>query len=150
MMNPKTEANLLWMAERKDTKSLGLWANAATLDGLPTIPCCIGQVNSNLHKPPGVRCSSIFAAKAFLSDKPVSRSFISSSIKWGSNLYQLWRFAVKPHCTCMLCCFSCVWLFATPWTVACQAPLSMGFSWQEYQSRLPCPPPGPSWLRDQI
>ena len=26
----------------------------------------------------------------------------------------------------------CVWLFATPWTVACQAPLSMGFSRQEY------------------
>ena len=30
---------------------------------------------------------------------------------------------------------------ATPWTVACQAPLSMGFSMQEYWSRLPCPPP---------
>ena len=27
---------------------------------------------------------------------------------------------------------SCVWLFVTPWTVACQAPLSMGFSRQEY------------------
>ena len=27
--------------------------------------------------------------------------------------------------------FSCVWLFATPWTVACQVPLSMGFSRQE-------------------
>ena len=27
---------------------------------------------------------------------------------------------------------SCVQLFATPWTVACQAPLSMGFSRQEY------------------
>ena len=26
---------------------------------------------------------------------------------------------------CMLSCFSCVWLSATPWTVACQAPLSM-------------------------
>ena len=33
-------------------------------------------------------------------------------------------------------------LFATPWTVACQAPLSVGFSRQEYWSRLPCPPPG--------
>ena len=30
----------------------------------------------------------------------------------------------------------------TAWTVACQAPLSMGFSQQEYWSRLPCPPPG--------
>ena len=38
--------------------------------------------------------------------------------------------------------FSCVQLFATPWTVACQAALSMGFSWQEYWSGLPCPSPG--------
>ena len=31
---------------------------------------------------------------------------------------------------------------ATPWTVACQAPLSMGFPRQKYWSGLPCPPPG--------
>ena len=31
-------------------------------------------------------------------------------------------------------------LFETPWTVALQAPLSMGFSRQEYWSGLPCPP----------
>ena len=30
----------------------------------------------------------------------------------------------------------------TPWTVALQAPLSMGFSRQEFWSGLPCPPPG--------
>ena len=30
-------------------------------------------------------------------------------------------------CVCGLCHFSCVWLFATPWTVARHAPLSMGF-----------------------
>ena len=33
-------------------------------------------------------------------------------------------------------------LFATPWTVAHQAPLSMGFSRQEYWSGLPFPSPG--------
>ena len=43
--------------------------------------------------------------------------------------------------TCMLNPFSCVRLFATLWTVACQAPLSMGFSRQEYWSGLPCPSP---------
>ena len=31
--------------------------------------------------------------------------------------------------------------FATPWTIALQAPLSMEFSRQEYCSVLPCPPP---------
>ena len=44
--------------------------------------------------------------------------------------------------SCMLSHFSCVWLFATPWTVAHQAPLFRGFSRQEYQSVLPCPSPG--------
>ena len=32
--------------------------------------------------------------------------------------------------------------FATPWTITRQAPLSMGFSRQEYGSGLPFPPPG--------
>ena len=36
----------------------------------------------------------------------------------------------------------CDRLFATLWTVAQQAPLSLGFSRQEYWSRLPFPPPG--------
>ena len=35
-----------------------------------------------------------------------------------------------------------VWLLRTPQTVACQAPLSMGFSGQEYWSGLPFPSPG--------
>ena len=35
-----------------------------------------------------------------------------------------------------------VWLFETPWTAACQAPLSMGVSRQEYWSGLPFPSPG--------
>ena len=35
-----------------------------------------------------------------------------------------------------------VWLFATPWTAACQAPQSMEFSRQEYWSGLPFPSPG--------
>ena len=38
--------------------------------------------------------------------------------------------------------FSRVWLFAIPWTVAHQAPLSIEFSRQEYWSGLPFPPPG--------
>ena len=37
---------------------------------------------------------------------------------------------------------SCVQLFATPWTVAYQAPPSMGFSRQECWSGLPFPSPG--------
>ena len=46
--------------------------------------------------------------------------------------------------------------FGTPWPVACQAPLSMGFPRQEYWSGLPFPPPGDlpdpgitSWTQQQ-
>ena len=38
--------------------------------------------------------------------------------------------------------FSRIWFLATPWTVAYQAPPSMGFSRQEYWSELPFPSPG--------
>ena len=44
-----------------------------------------------------------------------------------------WKWKVKVKS------LSCVWLFATPWTAAYQAPLSMGFSRQEYWSGLPLP-----------
>ena len=43
---------------------------------------------------------------------------------------------------CVLSRFSRAWLFATWWTVAYQAPLSMGFSRQQYWSGFQCPPPG--------
>ena len=42
-------------------------------------------------------------------------------------------------CVCVL---SHVQLFVTPWTVTCQAPLSMEFSRQECWSGLPFPSPG--------
>ena len=51
-------------------------------------------------------------------------------------------YAYTSKCACMLSHFSHVQLFATLWTVALQAPLSMGFSRQEYWNVLPCPPPG--------
>ena len=43
---------------------------------------------------------------------------------------------------CVLSCSVVSDSFVTPWTVARQAPLSMGFSRQEYWSGLPFPPPG--------
>ena len=49
-----------------------------------------------------------------------------------SNAWK-WKEKVKPLCR--------VWLFATPWTAAYQAPLPMGLSRQEYWSWLPLPSP---------
>ena len=50
--------------------------------------------------------------------------------------------SVNQLCACMLSYFSRVQLFVTPWTVVCQAPVSMGFSKLEYWSGLPCSAPG--------
>ena len=62
---------------------------------------------------------------------------------WGiPDLTDLNILAIKAMHVCMLSGFSHVQLFVTPQTVACQAPLSMGFSRQENWSVLPFPPPG--------
>ena len=65
--------------------------------------------------------------------------FCLSVLRWTSwgTVFLLWVF---PHCgglTAKLCP-----TFATPWTVAHQSPLSMGFSRQEYWNGLPFPSPG--------
>ena len=61
-------------------------------------------------------------------------------------LKEHWRYLclhlhLKLH-VCLLSHFSCIQLFVTPWTVARLAPLSVGFSRQEYCSGLPFPSPG--------
>ena len=57
----------------------------------------------------------------------------------GSCLF--WLLSIPRH-ACVLSCFSRVRFFETLWTVARQAPLSMGFSRQEYWSGLPFASPG--------
>ena len=55
------------------------------------------------------------------------------------------HFTLYQHFDAWLLLFSCSVVsdsLETPWTIAHQAPLSMGFSRQEYWSELPCPPPG--------
>ena len=64
-------------------------------------------------------------------------------------IYQSLHFRVTEYFYFFICmisavliCFSQVGPLVTLWTVACEAPLSMEFSRQEYWSGLPCPPPG--------
>ena len=60
------------------------------------------------------------------------------------NMTMFPRFAVQfcaSVCVCVFGSFSHVQLFATPWTVVHQAPLSVGFSRQEYWSGFPLPYP---------
>ena len=63
------------------------------------------------------------------------------SKKWSHVAHLEWR---QRGCVCVseISRFSRVWLFATPWSVACQAPLFMGFFRQEYWRGLPLTSPG--------
>ena len=54
------------------------------------------------------------------------------TLEWVAiSFFNAWKWKVKVKL------FSCVRLFVTPWTAAYRAPLSMGFSRQEYRSGLP-------------
>ena len=59
---------------------------------------------------------------------------------WKKNVLGLKT--VMRYRVCVLSLFSRVWLFETLWTVARQAPLSMGFFRQEHWNGFLCPPPG--------
>ena len=63
---------------------------------------------------------------------------VRSLVSWPWLVLNPWALIQDTECQLL----SCVRLFVTPWTVAHQAPLSVGFSRQQYWSGLPCPPPG--------
>ena len=62
--------------------------------------------------------------------------------KWSQELREGMNGALFNGHPLVMCVFSCVPFFVTPWTVALQPPPSMEFSRQEYWSGLPFPPPG--------
>ena len=62
--------------------------------------------------------------------------------------HRVYAVSMCEYVCCVLSCFSGAWLFATPWTVACQAPLSTGFSRQLEGVTIPFSR-GPLWSRDQ-
>ena len=51
------------------------------------------------------------------------------------TLLHLFPYVCVCVCVCVLGHFSCVQLFMTPWTIVCQAPLSLRFSRQEWAAR---------------
>ena len=88
--------------------------SAAAAKSLQSCPTLCDPIDSS---PPGSTVPGILQARTL---EWVAISF-SSAWKWKVKVKSL----------------SCVWLFATPWTAAYQAPLSMGLSRQEYWSGLP-------------
>ena len=67
---------------------------------------------------------------------PVPGILQARTLEWVAiSFSNAWKWKVKIKSLC------CVWLLATAWTAAYQAPLSMGFSRQEYLSGVPFPSP---------
>ena len=67
---------------------------------------------------------------------PVPGILQARTLEWVAiSFSSAWKWKVK------VTSVSSVWLLATPWTVAHQAPPSMGFSRQEYWNRVPLPSP---------
>ena len=69
-----------------------------------------------------------------------SYCFVYLTFLWDLFFFQLVEYIF--FFLCVLSCLSRVWLFATPWTVTRQGPLSMEFSRQGWWSGLPFPSPG--------
>ena len=92
--------------------------NGAAAKSLQSCPTLCDPIDSS---PPGSSVPGILQARTL---EWVAISF--------SNAWK-WKVKVKS--------LSCVQLFATPWTAAYQASLSMGFSRQEYRSGVPLPSP---------
>ena len=105
--------------QQRDVKLLSLCIlNAASAKSLQSCPTLCDPIDGS---PPGSAVPRILQARTL---EWVAISF--------SNAWR-WKEKVKS--------LSHVWLLATPWTVAYQAPPSMGFSRQEYWSGMPLPSP---------
>ena len=80
--------------------------------------------------------------KNSLSDWALGRTWVSASLKSLQVLWLLMVLSWVAKCCAAFSHFSLVQLFATPWTIAHQGPLSMGFFRQKYWSGLWCLLPG--------
>ena len=103
------------LEEIKGKKKLKRYAAAAA----KSLQSCWTLCDPIVGSPPGSPVPGILQARTL---ELVAISF-SSAWKWKVKVKSLSR----------------VWLFATPWTAAHQAPPSMGFSRQEYWSGVPLP-----------
>ena len=113
---------LLMLSKGKDVNSVTLGAAAAAAKSLQSCPTLCDPIDGS---PPGSPVPGILQARTL---EWVAISF-SSACKWKVKVKLLSR----------------IRLVATPWTADYQAPLSMGFSRQEYWSGVPLPSAGLPW-----
>ena len=124
------------------------WLNLLTVQG--TLKSLLQHHNS---KASIIRCSAFFIvqlSQPYMIGKNIastSQIFVCKVIALLFNMLSRWVITFLPRSKRLLISWlqspSAVILdFVTLWTVAHQAPLSRGFSRQEYWTGLPCPPPG--------
>ena len=115
---------------------LQLWCklcfNIQTAPPTPAGNCCFPLRLCSLH--------SVRSWREFAEASPAARGSVLSMSQVSLHLSVCcYRYMdVLLHFVCVL---SPVWLFATPWTIACRAPLSVEFFRQDYWSGLPFPTP---------
>ena len=96
--------------------------------------CCIALVVSDSVRPHRRQPTRL----------PVSEILQARTLEWVAiSFSNAWKWKVKVKS------LSRVRLFETPWTTAYQAPSSMGFSRQEYWSRMSLPSPEPQLLKSK-
>ena len=114
----------------------GLRLLASTAVGMDLIP---GQWTKIPHAAAGAAAKSLQLCLTLCDpidgSPPGSPGILQArTLEWVAiSFSNAWKWKVKFKS------LSCVWLFATPWTSAYQAPLPMGFSRQEFWSGLPLP-----------
>ena len=94
------------------------------------------EILQNLHFAPKYQCYALNQLETNWNKKFVWRAKIPVKAKIISHITTRLVLIIT---LCLLSHFSHVRLFASPWTVACQAPLSMGLSRQEHWNGLPFP-----------
>ena len=121
--------------------------------GLPSIlspnpssncPIPVGMPSSRLQLCPAAAAAKSLQSCPTLCDpidgsppgSPIPGILQARTLEWVAIFFSnAWKWKVKVNS------LSRVWLLATPWTVAHQAPPSMGFSRREYWSGVPLPSP---------
>ena len=114
--------------------------------------CSPGLMTLKSHESGEIRCKTLFIVSKYSASSPgtdgcnwgvkgSSPVICYSDMVYRLNEY-LWRFLTEESDSLCGTVLRRVWLFVTPWTVAHQTPLSLGFSSQECWSGLPSPPPG--------
>ena len=106
---------------------------------------CVSETQSHLKRPILSSLSSLFFVFCFV--LPSTKEDQEKCEKLDPRFLCKVRNTKEPSwsgvCVCVCACtLSCVWLFVTPGTIACQSPLSMEFPRQEHWSWLLLPFPG--------